>query len=114
MRRNSRRRESAGQRVGNESERVVESALALLKEKKRIIDYRKQDQPGIDFFIIRLDRKEVPIQVKSSIKHAEEHRRKYAGILVIIVEHGYTSIPDEEFTGLERKVLSDIAHHVHV
>jgi hypothetical protein len=73
------------------AEAVVSMAFAEMKKKGEIVSFyktaRRADKfQGIDFFVIRTNGDKVPLQVKSSLFSAMEHRKKFPDVPVVVVK----------------------------
>lgn len=80
-----------GRRRGWMAEEAVNTVLAEMKKGGEIASFYKTDRradkfEGIDFFIIGLDGEKVPLQVKSSQINANNHRKKFPNVPVIVVK----------------------------
>jgi hypothetical protein len=73
--------------TGRRSEMVTLLALQRLRRQGIIIDFRKRDGSGVDFYLDLPDPppSEMPLQTKSSFTGQWEHERRYAGIPCVVV-----------------------------
>ena len=80
-----------GEKFGRSNEDRVEVALGLLQEEEEIVDYIRSrpsgelDSRGIDFLIYPEADWMIPLQVKSSVAGAEDHRSKFGPNIPCIV-----------------------------
>ena len=105
----ARRRACAARKIGNQSESVVSAALDFLKRLGLIASFRREDRPGVDFFVTFKDSRTVPLQVKSSDAKAAQHYALYPEIAVVTVRHNCANLPPREFDRLARRAQNDIA-----
>ncbi|OHB10333.1 MAG: hypothetical protein A3G05_00330 [Candidatus Zambryskibacteria bacterium RIFCSPLOWO2_12_FULL_45_14] len=94
---------------GRTNEDRVEVALSTLQEEGQIVDYIRSephgelDKRGIDFLVYPESDWLIPLQVKSSVASAEDHRAKYGpNIPCIIVFDNDTE------TELKESVLKEL------
>ncbi len=82
----NRRRGARMEELGNASQNIIENDLQKMKQDSKIEDYIKTekwslaDRRGADFIITTLDKKSIPLQVKSSTRGTKTHRKKYPNI----------------------------------
>ncbi len=79
-----------GYQRGAKRESAVDVALADMKRSGEIVSFHKAGKradkfQGIDYFVIGIEGEKIPLQVKSSLTGALEHKKKFSNVPVVVI-----------------------------
>lgn len=99
-----------GDKIGKLSERIVFLALQRLRGENKINGFVQVNEPGVDFVVTLLSKREQPLEVESSYNGRMLHELRYGKTAapVVIVPNFHGRMPE----GQERRLAIRIKDRV--